>query len=112
MGVSRARVTSALLSAARVAAAMPASAGETEHTKSRLSDYIRHFTVGYERLPLSVGDTTYYGDGLPNHKGKELGFSSPIAHVLDVRWEFDVARTFVVVLDTYMGGWAWVPRRR
>ena len=106
MSVSNARLASVLVCTAIVALPALALAQEQAHAKKGLSDYVRHLAFAYERLPLSVGDTTFSVDGSPDLEGKELGFSSPIAHVLDVRWEFDVARKYVVVLDTYMGGWA------
>jgi hypothetical protein len=106
MGVSRARVASALVCAAIVASATAAHADEPEHTKSKLSKYVRQFTIGYERLPLSVGDSTFWANGAPSHTGKELGFISPIAQVLDMRCELGVSGDLVVVLDSFVGGWA------
>ena len=106
MRVSLARVPPALLGAATLAAAMPASADETTHTKRRLTDFIRQFTIGYERLPLSVGDATFRVEGLSSHTGKELGFSSPVAQVIDMRSEIQVVDEMFIVLDSEVGGWA------
>jgi hypothetical protein len=67
----------------------------------------RHFAFGYERLVLSVADTTFHGgDTLPSHTGRELGFITPAANMIDFRWGFFGRHDFGLALETMIGGGA------
>src|SRR5258708_39907207 len=64
---------------------------------------------GYERLVLPVADSTFAGGsgtGLPSHTGRELGFISPAANLVDFRVGFSGRSGLGIVTETMFGGWA------